>query len=149
MLSSTPSKFSRSTKFTTPATASAPYTVDAPPVSTSTRSINAVGIWLTSEAAELYAPPPPIRRPLIITSVLLAPIPRRSSVALPDAPLETYELSAASSWGRLLRKSSILLIPDALMSTEDATITGLELSKPSLLMRLPVTTTSSSASSWE
>ena len=35
-------------KLTTPATASEPYTADAPPVSTSTRSISGAGIWLMS-----------------------------------------------------------------------------------------------------
>ncbi len=37
-------------KLTTPATASAPYTDDAPPVMTSTRSIAAAGIEFTSTA---------------------------------------------------------------------------------------------------
>ena len=45
----TPSKCVLRMKFTTPATASAPYTAEAPPVSTSTRSISAAGIWLMSE----------------------------------------------------------------------------------------------------
>ena len=88
IVSSTPSKSSRNTKLTTPATASAPYTVDAPPVRTSIRSIIAVGIWFTSAALELYAPPAPILRPLIRTRVLLEPIPLKLTVAFPLAPFE-------------------------------------------------------------
>ena len=77
-------------KFTTPATASAPYTAEAPPVTTSTRSIRLAGMKFRSGAV-LTAPAAGVpgwrRRPSIRTSVRLAPRPRRSTVAVPVAPL--------------------------------------------------------------
>ena len=73
---------------TTPATASAPYTADAPSFSTSRRSIAATGIVLMStklvvmdSANELIA----TRRPLTSTSVASAPRPRRLIEAAPLA----------------------------------------------------------------
>ncbi len=52
----TPSKLRLRMKLTTPETPSAPYTADAPPVSTSTRSIRSVGIELMSTAALFGSP---------------------------------------------------------------------------------------------
>ena len=73
---------------TTPATASAPYTAEAPSFSTSRRSIAATGIVLMStklvvmdSANELIA----TRRPLTSTSVASAPRPRRLTDAAPLA----------------------------------------------------------------
>ncbi len=73
---------------TTPATASEPYTAEAPSLSTSTRSIAATGIELMStklvvmfSANELIA----TRRPLTSTSVASAPRPRRLMEAAPFA----------------------------------------------------------------
>ena len=51
----TPSNFVLMMKFTTPPTASAPYTDEAPPVSSSTRSTSAVGTMLMSEAKRCRA----------------------------------------------------------------------------------------------
>ena len=68
--SCTPSKCVFMMKLTTPATASAPYVADAPPVRTSMRSIIPAGIWLTSGLEALIRPAPGcMRRPLISTRV--------------------------------------------------------------------------------
>ena len=64
---STPSKSFFSTKFTTPASASAPYTAEAPPVIVSTRSIAADGIVFKSTTSEAFAGC--ARRPSTSTSV--------------------------------------------------------------------------------
>ena len=61
-------------KLTTPATASLPYTADAPSFSTSTRSIIVIGIVAMSTA--LLPAAGATRRPLISTSVRAAPSPR-------------------------------------------------------------------------
>jgi len=76
-----PERFSSSRMLTTPATASEPYAADAPPVTTSMRSISIAGIRLTSTVPreELGTK----RRPLTSTSVREAPRPRRSSVRAP------------------------------------------------------------------
>ncbi len=79
--SSSPWKFLRSLKFTTPATASAPYTAEAPPVMISTPSIAEVGMVfrsITRAALAGWA-----RRPSSSTRVRLAPRPRRFTVEMP------------------------------------------------------------------
>ena len=72
---STPSKSSLSTKLTTPASASAPYTAEAPPVIVSTRSMAADGIVFKSTISAAFAGC--ARRPSTSTSVRFAPMPRR------------------------------------------------------------------------
>ncbi len=80
---SMPSKSSRRMKLTTPAMASAPYTAAAPPVITSTLSIAAAGIVLTSTTRKELTGCG--RRPSIRTRLRFEPKPRRSSVAAPGA----------------------------------------------------------------
>jgi hypothetical protein len=79
---STPSKSFFSTKFTTPARASAPYTADAPPVIVSTRSIAADGIVFRSTTSDAFAGC--ARRPSTSTSVRFGPMPRRFTLAMPS-----------------------------------------------------------------
>ena len=75
-------------KLTTPATASDPYTDEAPPVKTSTLSNKSVGIVFKSA----QFPPPVVPGtnllPFIRTSVLEQPRFLRLAVAVPLAPLE-------------------------------------------------------------
>ena len=61
-------------KLTTPATASAPYTDEAPPVSTSARLISDDGMKLRSAAwVVLFGSPGTMRRPLISARVRFEP----------------------------------------------------------------------------
>ncbi len=89
----TPSKFFFMMKLTTPATASAPYTAEAPPVRTSTRSTRGVGMKFRSAAtaevlvSDAVGLPACRRRPSISTTVRTAPRPRRLTVAVPCEPL--------------------------------------------------------------
>ena len=70
----TPSKLVSMMKLTTPATASAPYTDDAPPVRTSARRISAAGMTLRSaDWFVLFGSPGMRRRPLTRTSERFAP----------------------------------------------------------------------------
>ena len=73
-------------KFTTPATASEPYTDDAPPVSTSTRLINNAGTWDKSAQLAPVAVPGAILLPFIRTSVLEQPKFLKLAVAVPFEP---------------------------------------------------------------
>src|SRR5678816_3878235 len=104
----TPSKFFCMMKLTTPATASAPYTAEAPPVSTSTRCTRAEGMKFTSEPRPdgvEAGSPGTRRRPSISTRGRATPRPRRFRVAVPVAPLEIVPPWAAMAWGRLLTVS--------------------------------------------
>src|SRR5678816_1454480 len=89
-------------KLTTPATASAPYTADAPPVSTSTRSISAAGIWFKSgDAAAFCVGSPGIRRRLFTsTRVRCEPRLRRLTLAVPVEPFERLPPKSAKACGR-------------------------------------------------
>ncbi len=70
-----PWKLLRSLKFVTPASASAPYTAEAPPVMISTLSSAAAGMeFVSMTSVELTGC---ARRPSISTSVRFAPRPRR------------------------------------------------------------------------
>ena len=93
-----PSKSLSSTKLTTPVTASAPYTDEAPPVSTSTRFTSADGMKFRSGEIS-HASPATMRRPLISTRVRSEPRLRRSTVAVPDAPLAMVEFCAEKTCG--------------------------------------------------
>ena len=85
VLASTPVKLRLVTKLTTPATASAPYTAEAPPVTRSTRSSSDTGTLLVSTTPPSVAGT--MRLPLNSTSVRLLPMPRRSMEAVPLEPL--------------------------------------------------------------
>ena len=112
-------------KFTTPATASEPYTAEAPPVRMSTRSIIAVGIWLMSGAAEAACTPPyGMRRPSISTRVRVEPRPRRFRVAVPVAPFDTVTFCAAKACGSWLTRSSMRVTPCVTTSAAVTCVTG-------------------------
>ncbi len=105
-------KFVSMMKLTTPATASAPYTDEAPPVSTSTRLISADGMKLMSGTLPPAVGSPGCRRrPLISTRVRFAPRPRRLTVAVPVAPFDTFEPCAAKACGSELIRSSVRVVP--------------------------------------
>ena len=87
VVASTPEKLRLVMKLTTPATASAPYTADAPPVTRSTRSSSETGTLLVSTTAFRLAGTK--RLLLNSTSVRLDPMPRRSIDAMPVEPLLT------------------------------------------------------------
>ena len=72
---------------TTPATASEPYTADAPSLSTSMRSIAASGIVFKSTAESAPVPEFTILRPFTKTKVRLMPSPRKLIRAAPAPPL--------------------------------------------------------------
>ena len=97
-------------KLTTPPTASAPYTDEAPPVSTSTRLISWAGMKLRSGTG-LPVSPGWRRRPLTSTRLRLEPRPRRLTVAVPEAPFEMFEPCAAKDCGSELIRSSVRLVP--------------------------------------
>src|SRR5512146_2532866 len=128
-LISNPWKWSFMTKLTTPATASAPYTADAPPVRTSTRSTRAIGMLLRSaELAPMWllvASPGIRRRPLISTNVRCGPKPRRLTLDVPEAPLEAMLPWSATTCGRLLSTSSIEVVPCDAISFALIAVTGL------------------------
>src|ERR1700755_1955676 len=85
-----PSKFRFMMKLTTPATASAPYTDDAPPVSTSTRLISEAGMMLMSAAWVIPLGSPGVRRrPLTRVKVRFEPRYRRSISAVPVAEFDS------------------------------------------------------------
>ena len=139
-------------KLTTPVTASAPYTADAPPVSTSTDLINLTGIEPTSTAAE-PADPPTWRRPLTKVRVRFAPKPRKFRMFAPSEKLaESIELSAVVDENR----AGISLItsvtensPDSWISSSEIAWTGDgEARLGSRAIRDPVTTTFSTSSSF-
>src|SRR3989344_1389166 len=141
----TPSKFLAMMKLTTPPTAAAPYTAEAPPVRTSTRSIRAEGMKLMSAASEpprVFGVPGIRRRPSIRTWVRVAPRPRRLTVAVPVEPLDRAAPWAAKACGRLLIMSSPRVTPVALISAALTAVTGLTLSRFGDGIRVPVTTTS-------
>jgi hypothetical protein len=81
-------------KFTTPATASAPYTEEAPPVMTSTRSMAAAGIVFKSTA--IVALTGIARYPSSSTRLRFGPRPRRLSIAAPDVTVEPVKISSPS-----------------------------------------------------
>ena len=134
-------------KLTTPATASAPYTEEAPPVSTSTCLSIAAGMMLMSAAEPLVGDGSPgtSLRPFISVSVRVEPRPRRSTVAVPSAPLASEDAWLAATAGSELRTSSIRVVPCSFMSWLLTTATGDEASTSGRAIREPVTTMSASS----
>ena len=68
---------------------------DAPPVTTSTRSMSGTGIWSMSGATswfEVLGSPAPRRRALTSTSVRCGPRPRRSIVVKPPVEVSGLEV---------------------------------------------------------
>ena len=92
--------------------ASEPYTADAPPVITSTRWTNALGMVARSTLPAPFAGMK--RRPFTNVSVRIAPKPRRFAVSTPEPPPEfTLELVPADSCGNSLRTLSTVVSPDS------------------------------------
>ncbi len=148
-----PSKLSRSRKLVTPLIASAPYTADAPPVMTSTREIAEEGTeFMSITSVELIGC---ARRPSTSTSVRFAASPRRLSVAVPGVLVAVgkmlfvrYCVFAGTNCGSWLSTAST---PRVLVSSNAAGSTvkiGLAASRSRRTMREPVTTTSSSGTSF-
>src|SRR5205807_7464798 len=76
------------------------------------------------------------------TRVRWSPRPRRSIVAAPVAPLDTFDPWAAKACGSELIKSSVRVVPSSLISWLDSTVTGLADVKFGCGMRVPVMTMS-------
>ncbi len=91
-----PSKLSFRMKLTTPPTASAPYTADAPPEMTSTREMADEGIEFTSTTIVGLIGIP--RLPLISTRFRFGPRPRRLTVAAPTVLVAVFCTSPVVNW---------------------------------------------------
>jgi len=92
---SMPSKSCFVMKFTTPATASAPYTDEAPPVIVSMRAMAADGIVLMLTAIEALIGI--ARRPSSSTKFRFEPRPRRLNVAAPGVRWDPAKVLPASN----------------------------------------------------
>ena len=136
-------------KLTTPATASEPYTADAPAVTTSTRSTMRAGTMSTL-ADDENGLPKGRRLPSISTSVRCEPKPRRLRVDVPLAPFATSAVCATNTFGRMLTTSSTRATPRLLISSAPICTSGTDEVTFDLVKRVPVTTTSSRSadSSW-
>ena len=140
-----PSKSSRSLKLTTPATASEPYTADAPPVTISTRWISEGGMTFTSTTPLPFAGTR--RRPSSRTSVEVVPSPRNWTLPCPPLPgLFDVLVKSGTNCGIRLRTESTLVEPVSSNFSAVMLKTGLADSKSGRAMREPVTTISSRAS---
>ena len=145
-----PSGFFFRMKFTTPAMASEPYTADALPVNTSTRSTMPSGMFDTS--VKLLRPlngsgKSAMRRPLTSTSVWFGPSPRRSTCCAPgekSAPLDDCWLWVSPPFCVIERSSSGTAVkPAAWISFAVMTVIGEGPSIAVRAMRDPVTCTTS------
>src|ERR1044071_3533161 len=138
-----PSKFFLSTKLTTPAMASDPYTAELPPVTTSMRSMRSVGNVLTSaDTALARMSEPTWRRPLTSTRVRWVPRPRRSSRFRPVVPRKRLEfcwLKVLRIDGSSLSRSPTEVLPVSTSSSADTVVTGTGASRFGRAMRDPVT----------
>ena len=132
-------------KFTTPATASAPYVADALPVSTSMCETSEGGILFRSAAVGpiVVGSPGMSLRPLIRTSVRCGPSPRRSIFATPEEPCARLELWSGVTCGSVFSRSTMFVEPLLRIASDCTTVTGLTLSSCGTAMREPVTTISS------
>jgi hypothetical protein len=137
-----PWKSLRRMMFTTPDTASEPYSAEAPPVRTSTWSTIWDGIWLVSTSPVLSAGTR--RLPSTRTRVRFTPRLRRSTVAIPAVPLSTVLPSPSSTVDGSERSVWPMLVePWSLNSCWPTAETGLVEYRPCCGMREPVTTTTS------
>ena len=142
-LTLTPSKSSLRMKLTTPATASEPYTAEAPPVSTSM-------FWIREFGIELISTVPPevvgvTRVPLISTSVRFEPRPRRLTVAVPLPGLFDVRSRPGTVCGNVLSSDSVFTVPVISICSKPTVATGALDVKSFFLMREPVTVISSSS----
>jgi len=134
-------------KLTTPASASEPYTAEAPPVMISTLSISCDGMMLRSGT------PVPLagisRLPSSRTRVDDVPRPRSEMLACPAlAGLFDVLVNAGTNCGSVLMAVSTVPDPTRSNSSCVTETIGLAESKSGRAMREPVTTTCSSSSSW-
>ena len=106
--------------FTTPATASEPYTAEAPSLSTSMRSMMDVGMVLRSTEMP-FAPSSTLevmRRPLSSTKVRTAPMPRSEICMVPPPPLFTWVVCAPPATDGISRRIwPMEVAPERSMST--------------------------------
>ena len=148
-----PSKSSFKMKLTTPPTASAPYTADAPPVISSTRWIAAAGIMFVS--TNIAALVGCARLPSISTRLRFGPRPRRLTN---DPPIVLFAVCWTSvvvncvmagmncgNWFRIVSTPIVLVAWNAASSI---VVIGRWPSKSRRWMREPVTVISSSACRW-
>ena len=107
--------------FTTPATASEPYTAEAPSLSTSTRSMTAVEMVFRSKAGTypLPAPSPPLthRLPSTSTSVWRGPRLRSDTCVVPSEPVLNLLFTPPPLHGMSCRKSPSVATPLAAISS--------------------------------
>ena len=96
-------------------------------------------------STEASAPVPPgtKRRPLTSTRVRWVPSPRRLTRVEPSPPLLAWVLMALDCTTRVCSTSPMEARPCALISSDDMTATGAGERLSALLMREPVTATSS------
>ena len=159
---SKPSNSLRRIRLTTPATASAPYTEEAPSVMISTLSTRFMGMRLISGCAGApRTPDDPIRRLFISTRVRSGPRPRSEIFADPTPPiagdslaleLPAFEFSSPSScwpFATVERRSisDIVLTPICLADWTSIVCIGAADEYSSRAIRDPVTITSSILSS--
>src|SRR5256886_8552149 len=139
-----------------PATASAPYVVDALSFRISMLSMAAWGIEFKSTNITLTKPGLlPVgygatRRPSIRMRVALASKPRSATVAAPTAVLEPFSLfeigtTFAFTTGRLRRNCSVVCSPDLLMLSRLKSKTGFGPTSSAVGMFEPVTMTRSAS----
>jgi hypothetical protein len=138
-----PSRFFLKMRFTTPATASEPQAAEAPPVTTSTRSIMMVG--MTFRSTRPVAVEGVKRSRSTSTRVRLAPRLRRFTRFRP----ELTELCAVEAGvvaepkaGTVFRKSATLVVPDFCSSCSPTVVVGVGAVKPARSTRDAVTTSS-------
>ena len=128
-------------KLTTPATASAPYTDEAPPVSTSTRLTSAEGMKLmsaTGDARIARLQPAAVDQHQRAGRAEAAQIDRRGA----GRAVGNVRALAANDCGSELIRSSVRVVPWSLMSWLDSTVTGLAEVRFGCGMREPVMTMS-------
>ncbi len=149
-----PSKSFFKMKLTTPATASAPYTEDAPPVTTSTRWIAAAGMELMSTAILAFTGI--ARRPSISTRLRLGARPRKLSVEAPAVSVDPVLINSPSAmlvnWvaagtncGSLFNDVSMAIALVSSNTSASMVWIGLLASKSLRTIRDPVMVTSSSS----
>ncbi len=143
---SIPAKSRLVMKLTTPEIASAPYVVEAPPVSTSVRSSSATGMLLRSTTPPRLAGT--IRRPSSRTTLRLVPRPRRLTKDAPPLPLLTCWPTEGTTPGISRRSSSATLICASSTSASPTVVTGADAWMLGLRIREPVTTISLPAETW-
>ncbi len=125
---------------TTPDTASAPYSAEAPPVTTSTRSTRLLGMLFRSTVpCELLGTN---RRPSTSTSVRLAPRPRRSAmrpailVGVPSAVV--CGVSVGRNVGILFSASATSVTARSSSLSAPTAMTGFGEPYPPVVIRVPV-----------